>query len=72
MVYVRPAGVTVTVEPSVVETLLAVSAVLDCTALAFVPLLVVLPPTVGLNIKTDLTYASEVVVTPKLAEIEPV
>ena len=52
--------------------LAAVSAVLVCTALAFVPFEDVVPPTVWLNINTDFTYASEVVVTPKLAVMDPV
>ena len=52
--YLCPAGTTVTAEPSVADTLAAVSEVLVCTASALVPLLAVVPPTVGLNINTDL------------------
>ena len=44
-----------TAEPSVADMLAAVRAVLVCTALALVPLELVVPPTVGLNISTDLT-----------------
>ena len=51
--YLEPAGTTVTVEPSEADTLAAVSRVLVCTALAFVPLLAVVPPTVELKINTD-------------------
>ena len=45
----------VTVDPSNADKLVAVNVVADWTALAFVPLSAVVPPTVGLNISSDLT-----------------
>ena len=42
-----------TVEPSAAERLEAVNNVAVCTALALVPLMAEVPPTVGLKMSTD-------------------
>ena len=70
--YVRAVPDKVTVEPSDADKLLAVNVVPVCTLLAGVPLSAVIPPMVGLKIKTDFMYASDVEAKPKIAVLPPV
>ena len=70
--YLRPAGENVTVEPSEVDKLAAVNAVAAWTALALIPFVAAEPPTVELNINTDLAYATDGADKPNVAVLVPV